>query len=157
MSKEVEPIEVKEKEETKKCTVRMNASKKETIKKLATKRNMSESALINEFIDKGLRVQEYEDNIDKIISQIVKAINEQLDVFLKSERKLIVKNTRASAINTYICAGLYERLLPDFRQKDFKELLETSKKQTSLYIKKEVEKGMKEKDIIDYYRWGDLY
>lgn len=135
----------------------MKASKKEIIKKLAIQRNMSESALINDFIDKGLRVQAYDDNMDKIISQIIKAINDQLDVFLRSERKLIVKNTRASAINTYICAGLYERLLPDFRQKDFRELLETSKKQTSMYIKKEVEKGTKEKDIIDYYRWGDLY
>ena len=149
--------EVKEKEETKKCVVRMKASKKEIIKKLAVRRKMSESALINEFIDNGLKVQAYDDNIDKIISQIIKAINEQLEVFLRSERKLIVKNTRASAINTYICAGLYERLLPNFRQKDFKELLETSKKQTSMYIKKEVEKGTKEKDIIDYYRWGDLY
>ena len=148
-----ETIEVKEKEETKKCVVRMKASKK----KLAVRRKMSESALINEFIDNGLKVQAYDDNIDKIISQIIKAINEQLEVFLRSERKLIVKNTRASAINTYICAGLYERLLPNFRQKDFKELLETSKKQTSMYIKKEVEKGTKEKDIIDYYRWGDLY
>lgn len=135
----------------------MKASKKETIRKLAVKKNMSESALINQFIDQGLRVKEYEDNIDKIIAEIIKAINEQIDVFLKSERKLIVKNTRASAINTYICAGLYERLLPDFRQKDFRELLEISKKQTSMYIKKEVEKGMKEKDIIDYYKWGDLY
>ena len=135
----------------------MKASKKEIIKKLAVRRKMSESALINEFIDNGLKVQAYDDNIDKIISQIIKAINEQLEVFLRSERKLIVKNTRASAINTYICAGLYERLLPNFRQKDFKELLETSKKQTSMYIKKEVEKGTKEKDIIDYYRWGDLY
>ena len=135
----------------------MKASKKEIIKKLAVRRKMSESALINEFIDNGLKVQAYDDNIDKIISQIIKAINEQLEVFLRSERKLIVKNTRASAINTYIGAGLYERLLPNFRQKDFKELLETSKKQTSMYIKKEVDKGTKEKDIIDYYRWGDLY
>lgn len=46
---------IEEKEETKKCTVRMKASQKETIKKLATKRNMSESALINEFIEKGMK------------------------------------------------------------------------------------------------------
>lgn len=27
----------------------------------------------------------------------------------------------------------------------------------SALINEFIEKGMKEKDIIDYYRWGDLY
>ena len=98
----------KNEDELVKIVVKIPKSKKEIIKKIVEKTSYNTvSDLVRAGIDKELNVQIYKDNLDFIIKELDKMIDAKLDPFIKSQRKINVKNLRTNAINTYLTGEVF--------------------------------------------------
>ena len=144
-------------ERTEKITVRITKEQKEEIKKLISKREITESEAIREGISMLLDIQVYKDNLDFILKELARMVDAKVDPFIKSQRLLNIKYTRSASINTYLVANMLERLLSEGFKEEYDSAVKTAREKASLYVNKEVPEGMQEEDILDYYEIGDIY
>ena len=87
---------MKEKEEEKLVTmvIRVPKYKKDMIKNIAKSQGRYEADIIRSGIDKELNLDLYQDKMEELIKEILKPIEEKMDKFLKSQRKITVKFLR---------------------------------------------------------------
>lgn len=147
----------KNEDELVKIVVKIPKSKKEMIQKIVEKTSYNTiSDLVRAGIDKELNLQIYKDNLDFIIKELDKMIDAKLDPFIKSQRKINVKNLRTNAINTYLTGEVFSRILGDDMHKEFLNILSEARKKANYFVNKDTS-GITEKDLFDFYYIGDLY
>lgn len=148
--------EQKEKEKLIPIIVRIPKYKKDMLEKLATKQGIYEADVIRNGINKELDIQMYKDNMDFIIKELDNMIDEKLDPFIKTQRKINAKNLRTSAINTYLTGEVLHRLLGDEMHKDFIQMLNNARKKANYYINRDTD-NMSKQDLYDFYTIGEMY
>jgi predicted DNA-binding protein len=116
-------------------TFRMTEEKKAELEKLAAKRKMPVSELIREFIDKGLSVQGYSDDIDFIRRNIREELKAQLAPAVDRLVKLTVKSGIVSAAGYFLNASALSEFVHPSRQREFEETLAESKKLGIYYFR----------------------
>ena len=140
-----------------KVTVRLTKSKKEMLIRVVEKSPYNSIAeLVRAGIDKELNIQIYKDNLDFIIKELDKLIDEKLNPFIKSQRKLNVKNLRTNAINTYLIGEVFSKILGDQMHNEFLKILSEARKKANYYISRETE-DMTKQDLYDFYTIGEIY
>lgn len=148
----------KQKEENKlvPIVIRVPKDKKAMIEKLAIKQGKSEADVVRSGIDKELNLQTYRDNLDFIIKELDGFIYAKLEPFINSQRKILVKNLRTNAINTYLQGEILSKLFGDEMHKQFKTMLNNARKKANYFVNRDT-KGMTEQDLYDFYYIGDVY
>lgn len=148
--------EQKEKEKLIPIIVRIPKYKKDMLEKLATKQGIYEADVIRNGINKELDIQMYKDNMDFIIKELDNMIDEKLDPFIRSQRKINAKYLRTSAINTYLTGEVLHRLLGNEMHKDFIQMLNNARKKANYYINRDID-NMSKQDLYDFYTIGEMY
>ncbi len=147
----------KNEEELIKLTVRVPKFKRDMMVKIVEKSSYNTlSELVRAGIDKELNLQIYKDNLDFIIKELDRIIDAKLNPFIKSQRKINVKNLRTNAINTYLVGEVFEKILGDDMHKDFLKILSEARKKANYFVNKDTSE-MQEKDLYDFYYIGDPY
>lgn len=147
----------KSEEELERIVVKIPKYKKDMIQKIVEKSSYNTlSDLVRAGIDKELNLQIYKDNMDVIIKEIDKIIDAKLDPFIKSQRKINVKNLRTNAINTYLIGEVFSKILGDQMHKEFLKILSLARKKANYFVNKDTS-GIAEKDLYDFYYIGDPY
>ena len=147
----------KNEEELVAMVVKIPKYKKEMIQKVVEKTSYNTSSdLIRAGIEKELNLQIYKDNLDFIIKELDKLIEAKLDPFIKSQRKINVKNLRTNAINTYLVGEVFSKILGDDMHKEFLKILSEARKKANYFVNKDTT-GFTEKDLYDFYYIGDPY
>lgn len=147
----------KNEEEIVRVVAKIPKYKKEMIQKIVEKSSYNTASdLIRAGIDKELNLQIYKDNLDFIIKELDKLIEAKLDPFIKSQRKINVKNLRTNAINTYLVGEVFSKILGDDMHEEFLKLLANARKKANYFVNKDTS-GLTEKDLYDFYYIGELY
>lgn len=144
-------------EELVRLVVKVPKYKKEMIQKVVAKSSYNTTSdFIRAGIDKELNIQIYKDNLDFIIKELDTMIDSKLDPFIKSQRKINVKNLRTNAINTYLVGETFSKIFGDKMHKEFLKVLSEARKKANYYVNKDTT-GMTEKDLYDFYYIGEPY
>lgn len=150
-------MEKKNEEELVRVVVKIPKYKKEMITKIVEKSSYNTASdLIRAGIDKEINLQIYKDNLDFIIKELDRIIDAKLDPFIKSQRKINVKNLRTNAINTYLIGEVFSRILGDSMHKDFLKILSVARKKANYFVNKDTS-GLTETDLYDFYYIGEPY
>ena len=136
--------------------IRIPKYKKEMIKNIAKNQGRHEADIIRSDIDKELNIDLYQDKLEELIKKVLKPIEEKIDKFLKSQRKINAKFLRTMAINTYLNSEVMKNLLGDDYYELFNEMLNNARKKANYYVSKDTE-GMSKFDLYDFYNIGDIY
>lgn len=149
---------MKKKEEEKLVTmvIRLPKYKKDMIKNIAKSQGRYEADIIRSGIDKELNLDLYQDKMEELIKEILKPIEEKMDKFLKSQRKISVKFLRTMAIGTYLNSEVMKNLLGDEHYERFNKMLDNARKKANYYVSRDTE-GMTKMDLYDFYIIGDVY
>ena len=149
---------MKEKEEEKLVTmvIRVPKYKKDMIKNIAKSQGRYEADIIRSGIDKELNLDLYQDKMEELIKEILKPIEEKMDKFLKTQRKINVKFLRTIAISTYLNSEVMKNLLGDEHYERFNKMLDNARKKANYYVSRDPE-GMTKMDLYDFYIIGDVY
>lgn len=126
------------------------------IKNIAKNQGRHEADIIRSGIDKELNIDLYKDNLEELIKKVLKPIEEKIDKFLKSQRKINAKFLKTMAINTYLNSEVMKNLLGDDYYEQFNEMLNNARKKANYYVSKDTE-GMSQIDLYDFYNIGDIY
>ena len=108
----------------------------EQLEKLAAKQNTTTSELIRKFIDKGLAVESYQDNIDfisKIVRQEVKA-----EISLQVERfvKIMMKVGYLTSGSYFLLARVFADFISPSMQQSYKDVEYKTRRMGIEYMKK---------------------
>ena len=149
---------MKEKEEEKLVTmvIRVPKYKKDMIKNIAKSQGRYEADIIRNGIDKELNLDSYQDKMEELIKEILKPIEEKMDKFLKSQRKLSAKFLRTTALSTYLNSEVMKNLLGDEYHKLFNKMLNDARMKANYYMSRDTE-GMSKMDLYNFYNIGDVY
>ena len=147
----------KSEEELVRIVVKVPKYKKEMIAKIVEKSSYNTASdLVRAGIDKEINLQIYKDNLDFIIKELDRIIDAKLNPFIKTQRKINVKNLRTNAINTYLIGEVFSKIFGDDMHKDFLKILSEARKKANYFVNKDLSK-MTEKDLYDFYYIGDPY
>ena len=104
------------KEEIVQITVKVTKEKAEILKTLSTKKHMSMSELVRRFIDKGLNVESYKEDVD-FFAEIVRAeltsiynindIKQILDIQTNRLAKMIMKIGKISSGQLFLLINMF--------------------------------------------------
>lgn len=136
--------------------IRIPRYKKKMIKNIAKSQGRYEADIIRSGIDKELNLDLYQDKMEELIKEILKPIEEKLNKFLSSQRKINAKFFRTTAINTYLNSEVMKNLLGDEYYEQFNKMLNDARKKANYYVSRDTE-GMSEMDLYDFYNIGDIY
>lgn len=149
---------MKEKEEYElvPMVIRIPKFKKDMIKNIAKNEGRFEANIIRSGIDKELNLDMYQDKLQELIKEVLKPLEERMDKFLKTQRKINTKYLKTIAVNTYVNCELMENLLGDTYHNKFNKMLSNVKKKADYYLFKRTD-GMTKEDLYDFYFIGDIY
>lgn len=136
--------------------IRIPRYKKRMIKNIAKIQGKYEADIIRSGIDKELNIGLYKDKMEELIKEILKPIEEKIDKFLKSQRKISAKSLRTTAISTYLNSEVMKNLLGDEYYELFNKMLNDARKKANYYVSRDTE-GMNKMDLYDFYNIGDVY
>lgn len=115
--------------------IKIPKKKKEELEKYANKHhsgNISEA--IREFINKGLAINSYKDEIDFLRQMIREELESTLDKDINSIRALISKGAIMSASSHFTLAEVLEKLVDPKHRRVLEEVLTENKKKGYVYI-----------------------
>ena len=136
--------------------IRIPRYKKKMIENIAKSQGRYEADLIRSGIDKELNIDLYQDKMEELIKKILKPVEEKIDKFLKSQRKINAKFLRTMAISAYLNSEVMKNLLGDEYYERFNKMLNSARKKANYYVSKDTE-GMSKEDLYDFYNIGDIY
>lgn len=136
--------------------IRIPRYKKKMIENIAKNQGRYEADLIRSGIDKELNIDLYQDKMEELIKRILKPIEEKIDKFLKSQRKINAKYLRTMAISSYLNSEVMKNLLGDEYYEQFNKMLNSARKKANYYISRDTE-GMSQEELYDFYNIGDIY
>ena len=119
----------------KQLTVKVTEEKEQQLKKYANKyHNGNISTAIREFIDKGLAINSYQDEITFLRRMIREELEATLDNDIKSIRALISKGAIMSASSHFALGEVLSSLVDPRYRRSLEEILTESKKKGYVYI-----------------------
>ncbi|ACL77451.1 hypothetical protein [Ruminiclostridium cellulolyticum] len=118
-----------------KRSIRFKAKSIEDMKKLAAVRSVSVSDIVREFVEKGLAVDGYKNDIDFITEIIHKELKEVLEPQINRIVKMLMKIGKVSAGTMYANLSLIQ-LISDEDQEAFYEMINRSLRLGVEYMKK---------------------
>ena len=136
--------------------IRIPRYKKKMIENIAKNQGRYEADLIRSGIDKELNIDLYQDKMEELIKRILKPVEEKIDKFLKSQRKINAKFLRTTAISAYLNSEVMKNLLGDEYYENFNKMLNNARKKANYYVSKDTE-GMSQEELYDFYNIGDIY
>ena len=136
--------------------IRIPRYKKKMIKNIAKSQGRYEADIIRSGIDKELNLDLYQDKMEELIKEILKPIEEKLNKFLSSQRKINAKFLRTTAISAYLNSEVIKNLLGDEYYENFNKMLNNARKKANYYVSKDTE-GMSQEELYDFYNIGDIY
>lgn len=123
------------KEEIVQITVKVTKEKAEILKTLSTKKHMSMSELVRRFIDKGLNVESYKEDVD-FFAGIVRAeltsiynindIKQVLDIQTNRLAKMIMKIGKISSGELFLLINMFLKIIDSNDEDRFDEILSKS-------------------------------
>ena len=136
--------------------IRIPRYKKKMIKNIAKSQGRYEADIIRSGIDKELNLDLYQDKMEELIKEILKPIEEKLNKFLSSQRKINAKFLRTTAISAYLNSEVMKNLLGDEYYEQYNMMLNNARKKANYYISRDTE-GMSKRDLYDFYNICDIY
>lgn len=136
--------------------IRIPRYKKKMIENIAKNQGRYEADLIRSGIDRELNIDLYQDKMEELIKRILKPVEEKIDKFLKSQRKINAKFLRTTAISAYLNSEVMKNLLGDEYYENFNKMLNNARKKANYYVSKATE-GMSQEELYDFYNIGDIY
>lgn len=118
-----------------KRSIRFKAKSIEDMKKLAAVRGISVSDIVREFVEKGLAVDGYKNDIDFITEIIHKELKEVLEPQINRIVKMLMKIGKVSAGTMYSNLSLIQ-MISDEDQEVFYEMINRSLRLGVEYMKK---------------------
>lgn len=149
-------VEEKRRKKLVTMVIRVPKYKKDMIKNIAKSQGRYEADIIRSGIDKELNLDLYQDKMEELIKEILKPIEEKMNKFLKTQRRISVKFLRTMAIGTYLNSEVMKNLLGDEHYERFYEMLNNARKKANYYVSRDQE-GMTKMDLYDFYIIGDIY
>ena len=136
--------------------IRIPKYKKKMIKNIAKNQGRYEADIIRSGIDKELNLDMYQDRMEELIKQVLKPVDEKLNKFISSQRKINAKYLRTTAINTYLNGEILNKLFGDEYNEMFKAMLKNARKKANYYVHRDTTE-MNKLDLYDFYTIGDIY
>lgn len=118
-----------------KRSIRFKTESIESMKKLAAIRKVTVSDIVREYVEKGLSVDSYKDDIDFITEIIHKELKEVLEPQINRIVKMLMKIGKVSAGTMYTNLSLLQ-LINDENQEAYYEMLTNSLRLGVEYMKK---------------------
>lgn len=133
------------KEEIVQITVKVTKEKADILKTLSTKRHISMSELVRRFIDKGLNVESYKEDID-FLSNIIRTeltsiynindIKEVLDNQTNRLAKMFMKIGKISSGQLFLLINMFLEIVDNADEDKFDLILEKSMRNGVDYMQK---------------------
>lgn len=126
----------REKNETIKIDFRVPKNKAEQIQKYANKHHGGNvSMTVREFIDKGLSINSYKEEITFIREMIREEINTEIEPRMERLIKIMLKGSVMSSATYFLCAKVISKFVPTRLREDFSNTLSGAKKLGASYIR----------------------
>lgn len=123
------------KKELKQLTVKVTQEKEEQIKKYANKYHNGNVAMaIREFIDKGLSINSYKDEISFLRQMINEELEATLNPYMNRLIAISSKGAVMSASSHFALADVLYRFVPPEYRRNLEEALVENKKKGYVYI-----------------------
>ena len=104
---------VSKEEKSVQVTARISDSKYDSLKKYAAGNHINIATAIRRFVDKGLAVHSYEDNIDMIAEILRQEIRNENKAMVNRIAGLLYKMGKTSSSTAYLNAALLSNVNPD--------------------------------------------
>lgn len=93
------------------------------------------SMAIREFIDKGLSINSYKEEISFLREMIREELSTELEPKMNRLIKIMVKGSVMSSATYFLCAKVIAKFVPIGERENFKETLKEAKKIGATYVK----------------------
>jgi len=103
-------------------TVKVTPSTYQSLQKLAAKNTQNMSDVVRKFIDKGLTVQGYKDDIDLITGLIRQTVHAEMGMTANRLEKMMFKMGIISASNYFLAVRMLSDVISPSMQEDFKDI-----------------------------------
>lgn len=133
------------KEEIVQITVKVTKEKADVLKTLSTKKHMSMSELVRRFIDKGLNIESYREDVD-FLSNIIRTelttiynindIKEVLDKQTNRLAKMFMKIGKISSGQLFLLINMFLEIVDNADEDKFDLILEKSMRNGVDYMQK---------------------
>lgn len=123
------------KSKTKRITFHIDVDTALSLEKLAARENQDISKLIRKFIDKGLDVQSYSDNIDFISGIVRQEVKAEMGQQANRLAAMLFKIGIISASNYFLAVRLAADVINPSMQEDFKDINTNARKLGIDYMK----------------------
>jgi spore coat polysaccharide biosynthesis protein SpsF (cytidylyltransferase family) len=131
-------------ERTKKRSVVFSTKQFEEIEKLAVKQNCFASDVIRDFVDKGLSVQGYKDDISFLTDIIRQVVGAEMGKQANRLAAMMYKIGVLSASNYFMNVQMLSDVINPSMQDDFKSIQERTRRLGMDYM------NMKVKDVLEF-------
>ena len=122
-------------ERMKQLTVKISTEKEKSLKKYANQyHNGNVAKSVREFIDKGLAINSYKDDIDFIRQMINEEIENSIEPYMKRIISICVKGGVMSASSHFALAEVLQKLVDPKYRRILEEVLTENKKRGYAYI-----------------------
>ena len=115
-------------QKTKRITFHLPVSIADKVEKLAVKRNQNMSEVIRKFIDKGLDIEGYRNDIDLITSIIRQEVKAETSIQANRLSKMMYKMGVISASNYFLAVRMLSDVINPSMQEDFKDIHSNARK-----------------------------
>ena len=130
-------------ERTQKRSVVFSTRQLEEIEKLANHRNCFASDVIRDFVDKGLSVQGYKDDVDFLVSIIRQEVKVEMRAQANRLAAMMYKIGVIAAANYFMDVQMMSDVINPSMQADFKDIHSNAQKQGREYM------NLKIKDALE--------
>lgn len=116
-------------EGSERISLRITASQLHALQTLAAKEHISMSQLLRRYIDKGMKIDGYQDQTGFIREQIREELDAQFKPRMERMLRMGYQATLYSMVSSQLCAEAIESLVPMSKQTDAKLAIERATKQ----------------------------
>jgi hypothetical protein len=116
-------------------TARITESKYEALKKLAASKHINMADIVRGFIDKGLSVQSYQDNIDFISGIVRQEVKAEIGKQANRLAAMLFKVGVITAGNYFMAVRMLSDVISPSMQEDFKDINSNARKLGIDYMK----------------------
>jgi len=109
-------------EKTIQMTVKVAPSTYKSLQKLAAKRNQNMSAVVRKFIDKGMEIQGYKNDLDFITGIIRQEIKAEVGAQVHRLASMMFKIGAISSSNYFLAVRMLADVINPSMQEDFKDI-----------------------------------
>ncbi len=140
-----------EKEKTVQITVKVKKTTYDTLKMLSTKQHVTVADIVRRFIDKGITIDAYKDDLDLIAQVVRQEVKAQMAPQIERLVKILMKIGKISAGLYYTTIKTLMRMVGASKAQTFKELATESRKLGIKYMKykdNEIDQYLEDDEMI---------